>query len=148
MSSAPRCPTPTLESQEGAHGVSQSRGDVLQPRRRAVRSAAISREARRRVAGGPLGHDGRSSQRDRGGRAALTRDGRAIDDRIAAVGRDDLATIVYTSGTTGPPKGVMQTHGNHLAALEAVEEVGLAREGEVDFFFLPLAHSFARMVEY
>ncbi len=82
------------------------------------------------------------------GRAALARSGTTIDQRIGGVGRDDLATIVYTSGTTGPPKGVMQTHGNHLAALEAVSEIGLAKEGEVDFFFLPLAHSFARMVEY
>ncbi|MEO6027752.1 MAG: long-chain fatty acid--CoA ligase [Candidatus Binatia bacterium] len=82
------------------------------------------------------------------GRAALGRSQTEIDARIAGVGRDDLATIVYTSGTTGPPKGVMQTHGNHLAALEAVSELGLAREGEVDFFFLPLAHSFARMIEY
>jgi long-chain acyl-CoA synthetase len=82
------------------------------------------------------------------GRAALARLQPEIDARIARVGRDDLATIVYTSGTTGPPKGVMQTHGNHLAAIEAVTELGLAREGEVDFFFLPLAHSFARMIEY
>lgn len=82
------------------------------------------------------------------GRAALGRLRPVIDARIAAIGRDDLATIVYTSGTTGPPKGVMQTHGNHLAALEAVSALGLAREGEVDFLFLPLAHSFARMIEY
>ncbi len=82
------------------------------------------------------------------GRAALERAEETLAARMAALGRDDLATIVYTSGTTGPPKGVMQTHGNHLAALEAVETIGLAREGEIDFLFLPLAHSFARMLEY
>jgi long-chain acyl-CoA synthetase len=82
------------------------------------------------------------------GRAALGRLQSQLDQRVAALGRDDLATIVYTSGTTGPPKGVMQTHGNHLAALEAVAELGLANAGEVDFLFLPLAHSFARMIEY
>ena len=82
------------------------------------------------------------------GRAALARVQSVIDQRVAGVGRDDLATIVYTSGTTGPPKGVMQTHGNHLSAIEAVSALGLAHEGEVDFFFLPLAHSFARMIEY
>jgi long-chain acyl-CoA synthetase len=82
------------------------------------------------------------------GRAALARAEPVMRERMAALGRDALATIVYTSGTTGPPKGVMQTHGNHLAALEAVGAIGLAREGEVDFLFLPLAHSFARMLEY
>jgi long-chain acyl-CoA synthetase len=87
------------------------------------------------------------------GRAALERDGSAaaeIERRIAAIGRNDLATIVYTSGTTGPPKGVLQTHGNHLATVESILAVGkdLVREGEVDFFFLPLAHSFARLIEY
>jgi long-chain acyl-CoA synthetase len=82
------------------------------------------------------------------GRAQFATLGPEIERRTAARGRDDVATIVYTSGTTGPPKGVVQTHGNHLASLEAVAKLGLAREGDVDFLFLPLAHSFARMLEY
>ncbi|HEY2386868.1 MAG TPA: long-chain fatty acid--CoA ligase [Candidatus Binatia bacterium] len=82
------------------------------------------------------------------GRAARERLNERMRARLASVGRDDLATIVYTSGTTGPPKGVMQTHGNHLASVEAVGTVDLAREDEVAFLFLPLAHSFARMLEY
>jgi len=71
-----------------------------------------------------------------------------LDARIADLRRDQLATIVYTSGTTGPPKGVLQTHGNHLATVESLLKLGIAREGDVDFFFLPLAHSFARLIEY
>jgi long-chain acyl-CoA synthetase len=71
-----------------------------------------------------------------------------IEARVAGTGPQDLATIVYTSGTTGPPKGVVQTHGNHLATLDAMKRLGIAEPGEVDFFFLPLAHSFARAGEY
>jgi long-chain acyl-CoA synthetase len=82
------------------------------------------------------------------GRDVLSRALGEIRTRTDAVGRDDLATIVYTSGTTGPPKGVLQTHGNHLACVESLLRLGLVREGDVDFFFLPLAHSFARLIEY
>jgi len=71
-----------------------------------------------------------------------------LQRRFGGVGRDQLATIVYTSGTTGPPKGVMQTHGNHLAAVEMVAKTGMIETGDIDFFFLPLAHSFARLIEY
>ncbi|MDA8360854.1 MAG: long-chain fatty acid--CoA ligase [Gammaproteobacteria bacterium] len=64
----------------------------------------------------------------------------------APVARDDLATIVYTSGTTGRPKGVMLTHGNILAncadLMEAVQEVVA---GDHRFLsFLPLSHMFER----
>jgi len=82
------------------------------------------------------------------GKETLPRFDSTLATRLASVGRDDLATIVYTSGTTGPPKGVMQTHGNHLASVEAVGAIDLAREDEIAFLFLPLAHSFARMLEY
>ena len=82
------------------------------------------------------------------GRVAFGRTLAEIEGRVAALRRDQLATIVYTSGTTGPPKGVLQTHGNHLATIESLLKVGIAREGDVDFFFLPLAHSFARLIEY
>jgi long-chain acyl-CoA synthetase len=82
------------------------------------------------------------------GRSARPRLDAEIDRRVAALGRDTLATIVYTSGTTGPPKGVPQTHGNHLATVESALRIRTLETGQVDFFFLPLAHSFARMVEY
>jgi long-chain acyl-CoA synthetase len=82
------------------------------------------------------------------GRGALPGLRAEIERRVQALRRDSLATIVYTSGTTGPPKGVLQTHGNHLATVEALLPISVAREGDVDFFFLPLAHSFARLIEY
>jgi long-chain acyl-CoA synthetase len=94
------------------------------------------------------GHpDGLAALMERG-RSALGSARGEIERRVAALGADDLATIVYTSGTTGPPKGVPQTHGNHLATVAATLPLGLARAGDVDFFFLPLAHSFARLIEY
>ena len=62
--------------------------------------------------------------------------------------RSDLASLVYTSGTTGPPKGVMQTHGNHLAnCRQAVVSTLLVPEARI-MLFLPLAHSFARLMAY
>jgi long-chain acyl-CoA synthetase len=62
---------------------------------------------------------------------------------------DDAATIVYTSGTTGPPKGCVLTHANLLATMRMYEYElrDELRPGVVTFMFLPLAHSLARVVE-
>ncbi|MFM1847177.1 MAG: hypothetical protein RL417_651 [Pseudomonadota bacterium] len=67
---------------------------------------------------------------------------------IQKIERGDLATLVYTSGTTGPPKGVMQTHGNHLSNIRQVFEAELFRDDYYLFLFLPLAHSFAKLIGY
>ncbi|MDX8404458.1 MAG: long-chain fatty acid--CoA ligase [Mariprofundaceae bacterium] len=67
-----------------------------------------------------------------------------LNRRLAKLKRDQLATIVYTSGTTANPKGVMLTHGNILTNLEAVPAViSLLRE-ERFLSFLPLAHTLER----
>lgn len=65
-----------------------------------------------------------------------------------AVGRDSVASYVYTSGTTGPPKGVIQTHGNHLSNVEQASKSGVFLADGPLFLYLPLAHSFARLIHY
>ena len=67
-----------------------------------------------------------------------------LAERLASLGPDDVATIVYTSGTGGEPKGVVQTHGNHMATLVALSRIPGVQPGDVHLLFLPLAHSFAR----
>ena len=73
---------------------------------------------------------------------------RELATRVADGRPDDVATIVYTSGTTGPPKGVVQTHGNHIAALDSAAKTTSIAEGDVHLLFLPLAHSFARLESF
>jgi long-chain acyl-CoA synthetase len=69
----------------------------------------------------------------------------AVDARIAGIGRDDLACIIYTSGTGGAPRGVMQHHGAILrnvdgAARSCAEDFGW--DDEVFLSFLPLSHAY------
>lgn len=60
----------------------------------------------------------------------------------------DLATLVYTSGTTGPPKGVMLSHHNMISVAEAILERIPGTKDDVFLSYLPLAHIFERVVGY
>ncbi len=73
---------------------------------------------------------------------------KAFQDRAHAVRPEDLATIIYTSGTTSEPKGVMLTHGNLAANLHSVTSVLEVSESDTALSFLPLCHGFERMVAY
>lgn len=70
------------------------------------------------------------------------------DEMAGQLTRDDIATLVYTSGTTGPPKGVIQTHGNHLANVRQGFRGRMYDENSTIMVFLPLAHSFAKLMGY
>ncbi|MGA6205513.1 AMP-dependent synthetase/ligase [Nocardia testacea] len=74
----------------------------------------------------------------------------AVADRRSALSADQLATIVYTSGTTGRPKGCQLTHGNFLAEMGNITArmPALFRTGESSvLLFLPLAHVLGRIAE-
>ncbi len=68
----------------------------------------------------------------------------ALAERLAGIGRTDLASIVYTSGTTGWPKGVMLSHGNILSNIEGFLPLVPLRTGQRLLSVLPLSHIFER----
>ncbi len=68
-------------------------------------------------------------------------------ERVARLGNDDPASFIYTSGTTGNPKGVVLTHGNWVYEAYAVEEIKLIGPDDMVLMFLPMAHSFAKVIE-
>jgi long-chain acyl-CoA synthetase len=91
---------------------------------------------------------------DDGAIAELTKLGRRVaqqevDTRIAAIAHDDLSTLVYTSGTTGRPKGCALTHRNLISdvrqAVVALQDI--LDEQSSTLAFLPLAHILARVVQ-
>lgn len=80
------------------------------------------------------------------GRGLLDREPDCVDRRSGAVTTDDLATIVYTSGTTGPPKGALITHGNLTAGLDSLTRLVPIGPGDRFLSFLPLSHVAERIV--
>ena len=69
------------------------------------------------------------------------------EQRYDSVTADDICTFIYTSGTTGPPKGCVISHGNYRSMLDMVHSVNVLGDDEVTYLFLPLAHSFALLIQ-
>ncbi|HEX6665271.1 MAG TPA: long-chain fatty acid--CoA ligase [Solirubrobacterales bacterium] len=82
----------------------------------------------------------------------LTAKGSAVDaglweQRYSAVTPADICTFIYTSGTTGPPKGCIISHGNYRAMLDMVNSTSVIEGEDVTYLYLPLAHSFALLIQ-
>ena len=72
----------------------------------------------------------------------------AVEGELEAGGSDELATIIFTSGTTGTPKGVMLTHANILCQLDEITERIFLNPGERALVTLPVWHAYQRAMEY
>lgn len=72
-----------------------------------------------------------------------------IEKGMDDIGKDDVCTIIFTSGTTGVPKGVQLTHDNMIAQCEAAPTAfGLAQTGDIWLTVLPVWHSYERAFQY
>ena len=70
----------------------------------------------------------------------------AITHAIDAIEPDHLATLIYTSGTTGRPKGVRLRHSSWTFEGAAIQAQGILDETDVQFLWLPMAHSFGKVL--
>ena len=69
-----------------------------------------------------------------------------VEAAVAAIRPDSLATVIYTSGTTGRPKGVELTHSNWVFQGASIEAVDIMHIDDVHYMWLPLAHSFGKVL--
>jgi long-chain acyl-CoA synthetase len=80
------------------------------------------------------------------GAAHLAEHPQAVDERIDGLAPDKLATIIYTSGTTGRPKGALLTHDCWVYEGAAVDSVHILSEDDLQYLWLPLSHSFGKVL--
>ena len=80
------------------------------------------------------------------GKQLLADSPNAVEERVAAVGPEQLASLIYTSGTTGRPKGVRLTHGAWTYTAAAIDALNVLGPDDLNFLWLPLAHSFGKVM--
>jgi len=71
---------------------------------------------------------------------------RGVEDIVASIQGEELATLIYTSGTTGKPKGVRLVHECWAYTADAIDALGLMRPGDLQYLWLPLSHSFGKVI--
>ena len=71
-----------------------------------------------------------------------------IEAEMEKTGSDDVATMIFTSGTTGTPKGVMLTHDNYISQLSVIHDFITCKEGDWWMSILPVWHVFERLIQY
>lgn len=80
------------------------------------------------------------------GEAYLAEHPGVIEEKAQAIGPDQLATLIYTSGTTGRPKGVRLRHRSWVFEGEAIRAQDILHEDDLQFLWLPMAHSFGKVL--
>ncbi|MFW5827946.1 MAG: AMP-binding protein, partial [Alkalispirochaeta sp.] len=142
--SVPECPVAIVENEAQLKKVMESVSAKKLP---ALKHLIIMEgEIPARPARGIAGHQFREVVA--AGETALEKDATRIDREVDAGTGDEVATIIFTSGTTGEPKGVMLTHHNFLYQVQYVPERINATPGDIWLCVLPVWHSFERIVQY
>ena len=80
------------------------------------------------------------------GEKLLAEQPQAVDERVAGTTGESLATLIYTSGTTGRPKGVRLLHQSWTYEGAAIDALDILHEDDLQFLWLPLAHSFGKVL--
>ncbi|MCA9666987.1 MAG: long-chain fatty acid--CoA ligase [Myxococcales bacterium] len=99
---------------------------------------------------GSGGHDGwviTLAELEEIGRKRLAEKADELDGVLASLKPDHLATLIYTSGTTGQPKGVELVHDCWIFTGTAVAETGILNIEDHQYLWLPLSHSFGKVLE-
>jgi long-chain acyl-CoA synthetase len=146
----PIYPTNSAEECEWVAGNSEAAAIVCEDASQVAKIAAVRERLpalRTIVVIDPSGDVGDAIALDAVRERGRARDAAELEARAAAVTPDDPFTFIYTSGTTGPPKGCVLTHGNYRSVLSMCESLDVITGDERTYLFLPLAHSFALLIQ-